>query len=109
MLTYGASPIAAQTPPELHGSIVHATLELDGIELTGVDVPSNQYHRPQGFYVTLNVAEAVDALRIFQALAQGGTVMMAYQPTFWSAGFGVVVDRFGVPWEVNCTVSPGLS
>jgi PhnB protein len=105
MLTYGASPIAAQTPSELHGRIVHATLEFEGIELTGVDIPSNQYQRPQGFFVLLTTAEPLDATRIFQALSEGGTIIMPYQATFWSAGFGVLVDRFHIPWEVNLAQS----
>jgi PhnB protein len=78
MLTYGASPLAPQTPRELHARIVHATLELDGIELTGADVPPSEYHRPQGFFVTLTIAEAVDARRIFQSLSVGGTILMQY-------------------------------
>jgi len=102
MLTYGASPLAPQTPRELHARIVHATLELDGIELTGVDVPPSEYHRPQGFFVTLTIAEPADARRIFQSLSVGGTILMQYQQTFWSAGFAVLVDRFSVPWEINC-------
>jgi PhnB protein len=102
MLTYGASPLAPQTPHELHARIMHATLELDGIELTGVDVPASEYHRPQGFFVTLTIAEPIDARRIFQSLSVGGSILMQYQQTFWSAGFAVLVDRFGVPWEISC-------
>ncbi len=105
MLTYGASPLAAQTPPELHGRIVHATLEFDGLELTGVDVPPEHYHRPQGFFVTLAPTDAMDAARVFEALSEGGTVVMPYQQTFWTAGFGVLVDRFGIPWEVSLAQS----
>ena len=106
MLTYAASPMAAHTPPESHGRIMHATLELEGIELTGADVPPDQYLRPQGFFVLLTIVEAMEATRIFQALSEGGTIVMPYQPTFWSAGFGVLVDRFGIPWEVNLAESP---
>ena len=106
MLTYGESPLAAQTPPEYHNRIVHATLELDGVELTGVDVPPREYRRPQGFFVTLTAADEADAQRCFLSLSDGGTVLMPYQETFWSAGFGVLIDRFGIPWEINCAQSP---
>ena len=40
--------------------------------------------------------------RIFNSLAEGGTVTMPFGKTFWSAGFGMCVDRFGIPWMVNC-------
>lgn len=42
------------------------------------------------------------AKSIFEALAADGEVKMPFDKTFWSAGFGYVVDKFGVPWMVNC-------
>jgi PhnB protein len=65
-------------------------------------VPPGQYQPPRGFYVLLSPTQPAEAERIFQALAEGGTVHMALQETFWSPRFGVLVDRFGVPWEVSC-------
>jgi PhnB protein len=38
---------------------------------------------------------------IVHALADGGSVRMPLQKTFWSPAFGVVVDRFAVPWEIS--------
>ena len=42
-----------------------------------------------------------EAERIFRALSEGGTVKMPIAETFWAAGFGMCVDRFGTPWIVN--------
>ena len=39
---------------------------------------------------------------MFNALAAGGTVKIPLQKTFWSSAYGLVVDRFGIPWEVSC-------
>jgi hypothetical protein len=39
--------------------------------------------------------------RWFDSLADGGSIEMAWQETFWAHGFGKVIDRFGVPWMVN--------
>jgi PhnB protein len=50
----------------------------------------------------VNPPSPADAHRIFAALAEGGTVQMAIQETFWSSAFGMVVDRFGILWEINC-------
>jgi len=103
MLRYGDSPMAASVPPDWRDKIVHATLSLgDGSLLLGADVEPEHYQQPRGFYVLLTVATANDAQRVFSALAEGGRVEMALQKTFWSEAFGVVVDRFGVPWEVGC-------
>ena len=102
MLRYGESPLADQVPPQWQNRILHATLRLDDQELLGNDAFPDSYKHPQGFSVTLAISEPAKAKEIFMALAEGGLVDMPFQETFWSAGFGVLVDRFGVPWEVNC-------
>lgn len=101
MLTYGESPMASSTDPRWHDRIVHATLVLDKVELTGVDMVPGSYHRPQGFFVTLTVDGVVRAKEIFVALSQGGAIHVPFERTFWSPGFGVLTDRFSVPWEIN--------
>jgi PhnB protein len=102
MLTYGASPMADQFPAYLQDRIIHATLQVVDQELAGADVPSADYRVPQGFYVTLGLADLAKAEHIFRGLAEGGRIAMPLQKTFWAMGFGVLVDRFGVPWEINC-------
>ena len=53
--------------------------------------------------MSVQVADLDQARRVFKALAEGGRETMALQKTFWSPGFGMLVDRFGIPWMVNCT------
>ena len=101
MLTYGESPMASSTDPRWHDRIVHATLVVDDIELTGVDMIPGSYHRPQGFFLTLSVAGVARAEEIFKALGQGGEIQVPFEKTFWSPGFGVLIDRFQIPWEIN--------
>jgi PhnB protein len=102
MLKYGDSPMAIQVEPRWHDRIVHATLQFGELELTGVDVFPHDYQRPQGFFVTLTISELAKAKQIFISLSEGGEIRLPFQTTFWSAGFGVLIDRFGVPWEINC-------
>jgi PhnB protein len=52
--------------------------------------------------VLLGIDDPADAERIYHALAENGTVLMPIQETFWARRFGVLVDRFGIPWEINC-------
>jgi PhnB protein len=101
MLTYGESPMASSVDPRWHDRIVHATLLLDDVELTGVDMIPGSYQRPQGFFVTLGVDGVDRARKIFDDLRQDGSVRVPFERTFWSPGFGVLVDRFGTPWEIN--------
>jgi PhnB protein len=102
MLAYGNSPMADQAPPEWRGKILHATLHFGDNILAGSDSLPGQYEQPKGFQVLLGIDDPVEAERIFNALAEGGTVLMPIQQTFWALRFGVLVDRFAVPWEINC-------
>ena len=56
-----------------------------------------------GFDVVLQTADIDEARRWFEALKEGGRVTMDFAETFWSPGYGALVDRFGVPWMVNTT------
>ena len=101
MLTYGETPMASTMQSRWHDLIVHATLVVGGFELTGVDLIQGSYQRPQGFFVTLTVDGITRAREIFGALGQAGTIKLPFGKTFWSPGFGVLIDRFGIPWEIN--------
>ena len=101
MLSYGESPMAPQIDAQWHSRIVHATLLFGECELTGVDMLPSEFKPPQGFFVTLNLDGPDKGKAIFEALSEGGQVRLAFATTFWSPGFGVVVDRWGIPWEIN--------
>ncbi len=102
MGTYAGTPMAEQVPPEWRQKIVHASLTVGEQVLMGCDTPPGQYDKPKGFSMTIGVKEPAEAERVFKALAKGGTVSMPMQKTFWSAGFGMLVDKFGIPWMINC-------
>ena len=101
LMTYRESPLAAATDPRHHDWIFHATLTLENQELLGADVITKEFARLYGFAVVLSVPEFAEAKRVCDALADGGSVQMAFQKTFWADGYGFVTDRFGVPWEIT--------
>lgn len=102
MTTHGESPIAGEVPPEWHDRIMHARLVIGDQVLMGSDSPPEYFQKPQGLYVSIQIDDTEKGERIFNALAEGGTVTMPFAKTFWAAGFGMVTDRFGTPWMVNC-------
>jgi len=104
LIKYDQMPGGGQSPaPETIGKVMHGRLALGGTVLLASDVcPPGRYSKPQGFRVMHEVATVEDGKRIFDALSQGGTVDMPYGETFWAKGFGMVTDRFGTPWMVNC-------
>jgi PhnB protein len=64
--------------------------------------PPGRYEAPKGISVGLHLKNLADGKRIFNALAEKGNVTMPFEKTFWSPGFGMCVDQFGIPWMVNC-------
>ena len=106
MLPYAGSPMAEEEecafPDGYDGKIMHACVMVGDQILMASDAPTDRFERPQGFAVSLLVDTPAEGERIFNALAEGGSVLMPYQPTFWASGFGMVTDRFGTPWMINC-------
>lgn len=102
-LTYGDSPAKDYTPSGWRTKIVHGSFKLDGLEIAGADVLPEHYYKPSGFQLLLQLTSEVESQRIFIALSESGSITMPLQKTFWSPCYGIVVDRFAIPWEVNCT------
>ena len=89
-------------PPETADMIIHAALTIGDDLLMASDEPTTDDFGPvQGMMVSYDAADVDDARRVFEALADGGTVTQALEPTFFSAAFGMCVDRFGTPWMVS--------
>lgn len=105
-MTHGESPMAGQLPAEWSSKIMHISLQLKDRKLLGSDAPPEYYNKPQGFFVSISVNDDAEAERIFKALSEKGQISMDLQKTFWSSKFGMLTDRFGIPWMVNC-VQPG--
>ncbi|MGA2987208.1 MAG: VOC family protein [Terriglobia bacterium] len=105
MFTYVGTPAEEHVPPEWRHKILHGRLIVGDRVLMGCDAPPERYKEPEGFSVSLEIKDPADAERIFNALAENGRVQMPLQKTFWSARFGMAVDRFGIPWMINCEQS----
>lgn len=82
--------------------ILHARLKVGDTTLLASDAPPGSYQKPAGFRVSVQTGTPEEADQAFNALADGGTVQMPIAETFFSKRFGMVTDRFGIPWMVNC-------
>lgn len=102
MMRYEGSPMARQAPEGYARRILHAGLAMGGGLLEGCDAPPGEYKKPQSFCIMSRPADAEEADRMFNALAEGGSVQIPIAETFWALRFGMVVDRFGMPWLINC-------
>ena len=102
MLPHAGTPAEGHVPPEWREKIMHARLSLGEEVIMGSDAPPGHFESPKGFSVTIQLTDPAEADRIFQRLSDGATVTMPIQQTFWATRFGMLVDRFGTPWMVNC-------
>lgn len=101
VLTMKDVPGQEAPPPEAADVVMHAALDIGENLLMASDDPTTDSFGPvQGMMVSYDAADVDDAKRVFEALAEGGTVTQALEPTFFSAAFGMCVDRFGTPWMI---------
>ena len=90
-----------QAPPGMEDVVIHAAVVAGDLLLMGSDEPGNDSFGPvQGMMVSYDAADEADARRVIDALAEGGEVTQALEPTFFSVAFGMCTDRFGTPWMV---------
>ncbi|MFL5403697.1 MAG: VOC family protein [Gemmatimonadales bacterium] len=102
LMTHGESPIANQVPAGWRDRVLHARLVVGDAVLLASDSPPEYYAKPQGLFVSFSTDDTAAGERIFKALAEGGSVTMPFERTFWAERFGMLVDRFSIPWMINC-------
>lgn len=88
-------------PPGSENKVMHANLRIGETQIMASDGDCAGQPDFRGFSLTITVADAAEADRMFAALADGGQVQMPLARTFWSPRFGMLVDRFGLGWMVN--------
>ena len=87
-------------PPGSENKVMHASFRIGDTTLMASDGRCLGKPNFQGFSLTLSVPNDAEAERLFAALGDGGQVQMPMSKTFFSSRFGMVADRFGVPWMV---------
>lgn len=100
-LTYGESPMAGDASEEQRGRILHMRLDVQNDILTGADSWPAPEQTARNITIALHYKDGDEAERVFHALAEGGAITMPIQKMFWTSHFGMLTDRFGVPWMVN--------
>ena len=103
---YGEAPPGMEVKdPAQKDWLMHCWMEVGDQALMGADLlpewAPNIDKPKNGFDVSIHTEDLAQARRWFEALSEGGTQLMPFAETFWSPGFGSLVDRFGIPWMVN--------
>ncbi len=98
--TFGDSPMATSAPAD---QIMHCTLQLGESTLMLCDDPNpDAYASKSNVSLIVSLDDAARAHAIFAALAEEGSIELPIDKTFWSSAFGMLTDRFGVRWMINC-------
>ena len=99
-------PPPGMLPPGSENKVMHMSLKIGDTTVLVSDGQCSGKSNFQGFSLSLTVRDDAEAQRTFTALAEGGQVRMPLGKTFFSTSFGMLADRFGVPWMVYVAPSP---
>ena len=98
--TVGESPMANMGPAE---NIMHCSMKVGSSTVMMSDDPRPEAAAAGGnISLAIGLNEPERARQLFGNLAAGGSVIMPLQKTYWAEAFGMVADRFGVKWMINC-------
>ena len=91
--------------PGFENKVMHAAQRIGGAVMLASDGMASGATNFKGFSLSIDAPDAAGVERLFNALAEGGSVTMPLGKTFWSPRFGMVTDRFGVGWMVGITTA----
>lgn len=99
LMKVAGSPAEKHYPEGWGDKILHAHLPTgDNHFILGSDGPG--YKTPQGMRVVLHVASPAEAERVYKAFSEGGKADMPLDKTFFAKSFGMLTDRFNIPWMI---------
>ena len=99
---YEGSPMEAQVPPDYKNKIIHAVFQAPTLKFMASDGRPGTQRGEGRVSLSLATRDNAEAERVFNALADGGTIDMPLANSFWGAKFGMCTDRFGLDWMVSC-------
>lgn len=99
-------PPCGDPDPATAEKIMHCSLRIRDCEIFASDGCDQDSPAHRGFALSLTVPDVAEAERTFAALAVQGEVRAPLTRTFFSPAFGMVADRFGIPWLVVATPEP---
>jgi PhnB protein len=104
LMRWKESPDTAMKPPAgFQEKILHANFRIGETTLMADDGMGDKAAEFKGMMLAIEAADDGEAKRVFTALGEGGNVIMPLTKTFWTSSFGMLTDKFGVPWAVNVT------
>jgi PhnB protein len=100
--TIGESPMAKDVSADKQNLIMHATLKNGDVEFFASDMMRDVAKVGDNFSMSLTLNDEKKAKDIFKKLSAGGEVFMEMAEVPWGAIFGVLTDKYGFEWMINC-------
>jgi len=106
--SFGDSPMGDQTPDEYKKRLMHATFQCDaGTFMASDTLPEHELKTGNNVSLSLHYDSADKLEKAFNGLAEGGTIVMPPEETFWAHRFGMLVDKYGFNWMFNMDKQQG--
>lgn len=101
--TFADMPVSEGSPAQdaPGDAVMHAALRLGEGWIYGSDDPSGKTPAMAGCSLHVDLPDAAETRRVWDALAEGGEIGMPLEPTFWTPLFGTLTDRFGTRWMIS--------
>jgi PhnB protein len=100
MMRFKEAPDQSMMTPGTGDKVMHAALRVGDSTVLASDGQCLGKANFSGISLSLTADNDSDAKRLFNALANGGQIQVPLGKTFFASSFGVVADKFGVPWMV---------
>ena len=93
--------------PETAEKVMHASFKSPGVSFMASDASPGKTYGEGAISLSLGTSDLAEAERVFNGLAAGGNVEMPLADMFWGARFGMLTDKFGIDWMINCMKNGG--
>ncbi len=102
MMTWGDGPHRESCPDTAKEKIMHGSLTKESFSLLAADKPDGEPTPGDNIQLTIQCESIAEIEGLFKALGAEGKIIMPLEDTFWGARFGVLIDKFGICWKLNC-------
>ena len=102
IMIYGEAPPNSQMPvtEETKNLVMHASLTIFGTVVMFMDTtPDMQVNQGDNIVLTIRSKDLDEVQSLFNKMKNGGRILMDLQETFYSKCYGMLIDKFGIPWQ----------
>ena len=104
ILSFGDAPSDTKfpMPEEAKNLVMYTSIKINGSNVMFSDTsPGMPFIAGNNISLTISSKDVEEIKSLFNKMKEGGVVVMDLQETFWSKCYGMVTDKFGIPWQFS--------